>query len=116
MRFVPVKSEAQSDVQALHRARLVAERTAQIKHRRALLLERGIVVPQGRWKLEDALADFADKVAGALSSRMRLLVEDLRAEGRELDTHRPLALSGYLQTPYPEGQLHHTTTYCDFVP
>ena len=44
MRFVPVKSEAQSDVQALHRARarLIAERTALIDHLRALLLERGI--------------------------------------------------------------------------
>src|SRR5690606_14663428 len=43
MRFVPVKSEVQSDIQALHRARsrLVAERTALINHLRALLLERG---------------------------------------------------------------------------
>lgn len=50
MRFVEVKSQAQSDVQALHRARerLVSERTALINHLRALLLERGIVVPQGR--------------------------------------------------------------------
>lgn len=54
MRFVPVKSEAQSDVQALHRARsrLVAERTALINHLRALLLERGIVAPKGRKRLE----------------------------------------------------------------
>jgi transposase len=45
MRFVAVKSEAQSDLQALHQARerLVAERTALINHLRALLLERGIV-------------------------------------------------------------------------
>lgn len=37
MRFVPVKSGAQSDIQALHRARsrLVAERTALINHLRA---------------------------------------------------------------------------------
>ena len=49
MRFVPVKSVAQSDVQALHRARerLVAERTALINHLRALLLERGITAPRG---------------------------------------------------------------------
>lgn len=61
MRFVPVKSEAQSDIQALHRARSrpVAERTALINHLRALLLERGIVVPQGRRKLADALSVFA---------------------------------------------------------
>lgn len=87
MRFVPVKSEAQSDVQALHRtrARLVAERTALVNHLRALLLERGIVVAQGRRKLEDALATFADEEGGGLSPRIRLLVEDLRAEWRELD-------------------------------
>lgn len=87
MRFVPVKSEAQSDIQALHRARsrLVAERTALINHLRALLLERGIVVAQGRRRLEAELATFADEDDERLSSRIRLLVEDLRAEWRSLD-------------------------------
>jgi transposase len=43
MRFVEVKSQAPSDIQALHRARerRVSERTALINHLRALLLERG---------------------------------------------------------------------------
>ena len=43
MRFVPVKSVAQSDVQALHRARerLVGERTALINHLRALCSSAG---------------------------------------------------------------------------
>lgn len=87
MRFVPIKSEEQSDIQALHRARsrLVAERTALINHLRALLLERGIIVAQGRRKLEDALAVFADEGDPRLSARMRALVEDLRAEWRSLD-------------------------------
>jgi hypothetical protein len=42
MRFVEVKRQAQSDIQALHRARerLVSERTALINHLRALLLHR----------------------------------------------------------------------------
>ena len=63
MRFVEVKSQAQSDIQALHRARerLVSERTALINPLRALLLERGIVVPQGRRKLEEQLSTFADR-------------------------------------------------------
>lgn len=87
MRFVPVKSEEQSDIQALHRARsrLVAERTALINHLRALLLERGIAAAQERRKLEDALSVFADENDPRLSPRMRLLVEDLRAEWRSLD-------------------------------
>jgi transposase len=88
MRFVEVKSQAQSDIQALHRARerLVSERTALINHLRALLLERGIVAPQGRRKLEEELSVFADEeeIAG-LSPRIRLLIEDLRAEWRVLD-------------------------------
>src|SRR5678815_3324478 len=88
MRFVEMKSQAQSDVQALRRARerLVSERTALINHLRALLLERGIVVPQGRRKLEEEIAVFADEDAiEALSPRIRRLIEDLRSEWRTLD-------------------------------
>ena len=56
MRFVAIKSEAQLDLQSLHRARerLVSERTALINHLPAVLLERGIVVAKGRCKLERA--------------------------------------------------------------
>jgi transposase len=84
---VPVKSEAQSDIQALHRARsrLVAERTALLNHLRALLLERGIVVAKGRRKLADALCVFADETDPWLAPRMRLPIEDLRAERHGLD-------------------------------
>ena len=88
MRFVEVKSQTQSGIQALHRARerLVSERTALINHLRALLLERGIVAPQGRRKLEEELSVFADEDGiEALSPRIRLLIEDLRAEWRTLD-------------------------------
>lgn len=87
MRFVPVKSEAQSDIQALHRARsrLVAERTALINHLRALLLERGVIVAQGRRKLEAALGVIVDEDDPRLSPRMRLLVKDLRTEWLGLD-------------------------------
>ena len=54
MRFVELKSEEQLDMQTLHRARdrLVGERTALINQLRAVLLERGLVVPQGRPKLD----------------------------------------------------------------
>ena len=79
------RAKAQSDLQALHRARerLVSERTALINHLRALLLERGIVAAQGRRKLEEALSTFADggEIA-ALSPRIRVLIEDLRSEWR----------------------------------
>lgn len=52
MRFVPVKSTEQQDLQSLHRARerLVGLRTALINHSRGLLAEYGIVLPQGPWR------------------------------------------------------------------
>jgi transposase len=52
-----LKSEDQLDMQTLHRARerLVGERTALINQLRASLLERGIVIAQGRRNLEREL-------------------------------------------------------------
>jgi transposase len=88
MRFVPIKEASQLDMQALHRARdrLVAERTALINQLRALLLERGIVLPQRRRALLDWLdAPIAEGAADPLSPRLRLLVADMRAEWAELD-------------------------------
>jgi transposase len=88
MRFVEVKTEAQLDMQTLHRSRerLVGERTALINQLRAVLLERGIVVPQGKRKFEQYLVAMMDEHDGeGLSARMRMLVADTRAQWRELD-------------------------------
>jgi transposase len=87
MRFVELKSQAQLDVQSLHRARdrLVGERTALINQLRAFLLERGIIVPQGRRKLELHLQMLFASDQVPLSPRSRLLIEDMRAEWQELD-------------------------------
>src|SRR5919206_1295780 len=59
MRFVELKAEAQLDMQTVHRARerLVGQRTALINQLRAFLLKRGIIVPQGRRKLELRLGE-----------------------------------------------------------
>jgi transposase len=88
MRFVELKSEERLDLQTLHRVRdrLVGQRTALINQLRAVLLERGIVAPQGRRKLEQHLAAMTQEEGGLpLGVRMRDLVEDMRAEWRELD-------------------------------
>ena len=87
MRFVPLKTEAQLDLQTIHRVRqrLVSRRTALINQLRAILLERGITVAQRRRVLEARLpAILADEQSG-LSPRIRSLIEDLRAEWRDLD-------------------------------
>lgn len=50
MRFVPVKSRGQQDLQSLHRARdrLICQRTALINHTRGLLLNTGSCCRKGR--------------------------------------------------------------------
>ena len=88
MRFVELKSQDQLDMQTLHRSRdrLVGERTALINELRAILLERGMVAPQGKRKLEQFLAVLMDEQGGAgLSPRMIVLVADARAQWAELD-------------------------------
>ena len=79
MRFVSLKSEAQLDLQVLHRARerLVLARTAVINQLRAVLLERGITFPKGRITLMRRLDEIGlDQLA--VSVRTRQLLEDLR--------------------------------------
>lgn len=90
MRFVELKSEAQLDVQILHRSRsrLVGQRTALINQLRAVLLERGIVIAKGRRALEVRLAELFDgdgAPPGTLGERVRLLITDMRAEWAALD-------------------------------
>ena len=92
MRFVELKSETQLDMQSLHRARsrLVGERTALINQLRAALLERGITVPQGRRRLERFLELIPDRedAPPLLSPRIRLLIDDMRAQWRAGSTDR----------------------------
>ena len=79
-------------MQTLHRSRdrLVGERTALINQLRAILLERGMVAPQGKRKLEQSLSVLMDEQGGAgLSPRMIVLVADARAQWAELNRRIP---------------------------
>ena len=83
MRFVPIKTDDQLDMQSLHRVRerWVMRRTAVINQIRGLLLERGITLPEGtalcamplyRVILEDADAN--------LSGALRMLLAQLKLD------------------------------------
>jgi transposase len=87
MRFVELKSEAQLDLQMLHRARdrLVGERTALINQLRGIFLERGIVFPQGRRKLAQHLPELLLSDVPSVSQRTRLLIEDMWVQWQALD-------------------------------
>src|SRR6266699_3693617 len=78
-RCVPVKTEDQLDLQALHRvrSRLISERTAVIKQIRSFLLERGIPVRQGLRFLRRQLPDILATRTDVLSPRMARIIEDL---------------------------------------
>src|ERR1700693_2537227 len=88
MRFVALKTEAQLDVQVLQRVRdrLVGQRTALTNQVRSILLERGIVVPQGRRRLLEALQVLSDQPDGSgVGPRVRLLLDDMLDQWRGLD-------------------------------
>jgi len=57
--IVPIKSEEQLDVQAVHRVRerLLAQRTSLVNQLRAFFLERGLMVRTGRAYLWRALPE-----------------------------------------------------------
>jgi transposase len=65
---------------------LIAERTALINQLRAILLERGIVVPKGKYRLERYVVGLpVEQNANGLSSRIQVLIADARAQWLELD-------------------------------
>ncbi len=87
MRFVPVKTVEQLDLQALHRVRerLVGKRTAVINQLRSFMLERGIVFRQGRRHLAGQMpALFADE-RSPLSPRMQAIAQGLWREWQQLE-------------------------------
>ena len=74
-RAVPFDHDGAEPFLRLARDRLVGERTALINQLRAILLERGMVAPQGKRKLEQFVAALMDEWGGAgLSPRMIVLV------------------------------------------
>jgi transposase len=88
MRFVALKTEAQLNVQLLHRARdrLVGERTALMNQMRSILLERGIVLAKGRRALLEALATLScEPDCADVGPRVRLLLDDMLDQWRALD-------------------------------
>ena len=89
MRFVPVKSTAQQDIQAVHRIRteLVSQRTAKGNQIRGLVAEYGLVAPRQLGPLRRAIATWLEDAGNGLSTRLRWLLDGLRGDLTLLD-HR----------------------------
>jgi transposase len=88
MRFVPIKREAQLDLQALHRVRdrWMGRRTAVINQIRGFLLEHGITVAVGPAHLKRQIPFILEDADNLLSPRMRALLIELRDEWEKLET------------------------------
>ncbi len=87
MRFVPIKTDDQLDLQAMHRVRdrLVARRTSVINQLRAFLLERGLVFAKTPFKLKQAMPEILENADANLTPRMRNLVSLLWSEWKDLE-------------------------------
>lgn len=87
MRFVPVKSIEQQDLQSLHRVRsqLVARRTAQANQIRGLLLEYGLTIGQGIRQVRKAVPEMLEDGKNCLSPLCRELLGELYEEMVHLD-------------------------------
>jgi len=87
MRFVPIKSEEQLDVQAIHRVRdrLVQRRTALINEIRGFLLERGMTFAVRPTQLRKKLPDVIEDAEQKLRSRLRWLLQCLWMEWKQVD-------------------------------
>ena len=87
MRFVPVKSIEQQDIQSTHRIRSlqVSRRTAQANQIRGLLLEYGIIIPKGISYVRKAVPDILEDAENALTTLFRELLIELYEEMVHLD-------------------------------
>jgi len=87
MRFVPVKTVEQQDIQAMHRVRasLVEQRSAKGNQIRGLVAEYGLVAPRELLHLRRALPRWLEDEGNGLTARFRWLLRGLRDELVALD-------------------------------
>ena len=86
MRFVPVKSDDQLDLQSLHRVRerWVMRRTAVVNQIRGLLLERGTTLRKGRRYVDEALPGILAGDLSNLPGAVLVLLAELKQELEQL--------------------------------
>ena len=87
MHFVPIKTDDQLNLQAIHRVRdrLVSRRTAVINQIRAFLLERGLVFAKRPAQLRAAMADVLENAEADLTPMMRNLINTLWSECKTVE-------------------------------
>jgi transposase len=93
MRFVPIKTREQMEIQNKHRIRsyYVKEKTALSNMMRGLLLEQGIAISQGKAaltkKMRELLADDSDQLNQTIKNEFQGLYEDLKQLDAKIKSH-----------------------------
>jgi transposase len=87
MRFVPIKTDDQLDLQAMHRVRdrLVHRRTAVINQIRGFLLERGLSFAKGPANLRNRMPAILEDAEQNITPRMRMLLDQTWQEWKRLE-------------------------------
>ena len=89
MRFIPIKTQVQQDVQALHRLResQIKMRAALCNRVRGLLAEFGLVLPKGVSTLRKRLPEILEDAENGLSALFRQMLSQSQQQFHELDNH-----------------------------
>ena len=87
MRFVPIKAIEQQETQTIHRARslLIKQRTALTNQIRGLLMEYGIILPQGISHIRKNMMAILEDAENELTFRLRSVFNDLYEQLKVLD-------------------------------
>jgi transposase len=87
MRFVPAKNIEQQDIQSLHRVRsqAVARRTAQANQICGLLMEYGLIIPQGISHIRKSIPGMLEDAENELTTMFREILSELYDEMVHLD-------------------------------
>ncbi|MGB0124092.1 MAG: IS110 family transposase, partial [Silvibacterium sp.] len=118
MRFVPIKTDEQLDLQALHRVRdrWVARRTAVMNQMRGFLLERGMTVRKGPSHLVVQLQEVLREGGSFFSARLRGLLQELKQEWDELDRRIEQANAELQRIAREDDACHRLTEVPGFGP
>ena len=118
MRFVPIKTDDQLDLQALHRVRdrWVARRTAVMNQIRGFLMERGITIRKGPSHLATQLQGMLEDADMPLSGRLRPLILELKHEWDELETRIEAANAELQQIAKQDDACHRLMEIPGFGP
>ena len=87
MRFVPINTLAQQDMQSLHRLRslLIKNRTSYANQIRGLLAEYGVIIPQGIHRVRNKITGILEDAENELTSPIRHLIWTIDEQFQSLD-------------------------------